>query len=84
MKRGVLVNEKLNHGVRERKKFGIHWSKTRDFLVLLFSNFALEYAIKKVEENQVRPKMSGTHHPLVYADDVNLLRGNIDTMEKNT
>jgi putative IMPACT (imprinted ancient) family translation regulator len=28
--------------------------------------------------------MSGTHQLLAYADDVNLLGDNIDTMEKNT
>jgi hypothetical protein len=28
-------------------------------------------------------KLNGTHQLLVYADDVNLLRDNIDTMKKN-
>jgi hypothetical protein len=46
-------------------------------LPLLF-NFTLEYAIRKAQENQV------AHQLLVYADDVNLLGGNIDTIKKNT
>jgi hypothetical protein len=50
---------------------------------LLF-NFALEYAIMKVRENQVGLKLNGTHEMLVCADYVTLLGGNIDTIGKNT
>jgi hypothetical protein len=47
--------------------------KQGDALSPLFSNFALEYTIRKVQENQVELKLNGTHQLMVYADDMNLL-----------
>jgi hypothetical protein len=35
-----------------------------------------------VQEKQVGLKFNGTHQLLAYADDVNLLEDNIDTMKK--
>jgi len=32
--------------------------------------FALDYAISRVQVNQDHLKVNGTHHRLVYADDV--------------
>jgi hypothetical protein len=46
--------------------------------------FALDYAIRMVQENHLGLKLSGTHRLLACTDDVNLLLDNMDTIKKNT
>jgi hypothetical protein len=43
--------------------------KQGDALSPLLVNFALEHAIRKVQENQIGLKINGTHQLLVYTDE---------------
>ena len=57
--------------------------KKADALSPMLYNFALEYAIRRVQINQDGLKLNCTHQLLAYADDVNILGGTIHTLKEN-
>jgi hypothetical protein len=57
-------------------------SKQGDALSSLLLNFALEYAIRRVQVNKDDFKLNGTHQLLVYADDLNILGRSVPTTKK--
>ena len=58
--------------------------KQGDVLTLLFCNFALQYAIKRIQVNQDGLKLNVTHQLLFHADDVNIMGGKVHIIKKNT
>jgi hypothetical protein len=58
--------------------------KQGDALSPLLFNFVLKCAIRRVQEKQEGLILNGTHQLPAYADDVNILRENIDTTQNNT
>jgi len=57
--------------------------KQGDALSPLLFNFALDYAIRRVQVNRDSLKLNGPHQLLAYADDVNTLAGSIHTLKEN-
>ena len=46
-------------------------------------NFTLEYAIRRVQVNQGGMKLNGTHHLLVFDNDVTILGESVCAVKKN-
>ena len=81
------------HDTYSRVQVGKHLSdifpiknglKQVDALTPLLFTFALENAIRRVQINQNSLKFNCIHQFSVYADDVNILGGNVHTTKKNT
>jgi hypothetical protein len=66
------THSRIRIGGKKPGKFTVqNGLKQGDALSFLLFNFALEYAIRRVQEKQERPIPNLTHQLLAYADDVN-------------
>ena len=52
-------------------------------LTAIYIYIYIYISIRRVQVNQDGLKLNGTHHLLAYADDVNILRGSVHTVQKN-
>jgi hypothetical protein len=59
------------------------YHKGKEEVSPMLFNFALEYAIMRVQVNQDGLNLNGTHQLLAYADDVNILGGSTHTLKEN-
>ena len=69
--------------MEESSSFSIEdFLKQGDALSPLLFNFALEYAIRKVQETNLGYDMNSSHQVLTYEDNVNLMGDDIRTIER--
>jgi hypothetical protein len=56
------------------------WPETRRHFITIAFQLCLEYAIRRVQENQEGMKLNRKHQLLAYANDTNIVGENSDTI----
>jgi hypothetical protein len=80
---GLLCTVQYTHSISlEEILLSEDCLKQGDSLPLLISKFVLEYAIRRVLASQENLKLNGKHQLVIYADNVSVLGGSVNTLYK--
>jgi hypothetical protein len=74
-------DSRISVGKHMYDMFHINSGMKQETLSPLLFNFAVEYAIRRVQVKQDGLKSNGTHQFLVNADDINVWRRSIHTIK---